>query len=367
MKEDRISSRQFMPVIASGLFSPMMRALPRMGAENAGKAMYLAPLLSVLPVFIYIRLLCWLLEECPPDKGLAEVFISCFGKTLGRALALAFFVWTAFYASYIIRNCAERLISTIYPQSGPWGFAAAVTAVCALAAMGRLQTLARAAGIFFGLIFIMLALVLLSALTMIKAENVLPISCLDIAPLFKGVLLTANVAGTALSALFLRGSVTLNEKRRGKPLLKWLSLLMLLVSFTLFVTIGCYGAKMTAREQQPFFLVSRDVRVLGLFDRIEAAVMTTWVITDFMMVTLLFLVCAEVLRVCFVRKERKWFVPPVAAAALAGSALTAKNAFELWHVTEFIVQKANPAVYYALLPLLLAAVKIKNKKSKKRY
>ena len=365
MEKDRINLRQLMPIVAAGLFSPMVRVLPRMGAESAGRAVYLAPLLSVPVIFLYTLFLCRLLKDCPPDKGLAEIFVSSFGRALGRAAALVFLLWTAFYASYIIRNCAERLISTIYPQSSPWGFVIVITLGCALAAMGRLQTLARAAGIFFGLILIMLALVLLPALANVKAGNLLPLSRLDALPLLRGVLLTSNVSGTALCALFLRVNVSAGEPRRGKTLLKWLCLLMLLVGFTLFVTVGCYGAKMTAREQQPFFLVSRDVRVFGVLERIEAAVMTTWVITDFMMITLLFLVCTEILRVCFVKETRKWFVPPVAAAALAGSALTAKNAFELWRVTEFIVQKANPAIYYGLLPLLLAAVKIRRKKVKK--
>ena len=365
MEKDKISLRQLMPILAAGLFSSMVRVLPRMGAESAGRAVYLAPLLSVLPIFFYVKLICLLLSGSPPRQGLAEIFISRFGKGLGRVIAAAFLIWTLFYASYIIRNCAERLISTIYPQSGPWGFAIAITLVCALAAMGKLRTLARAGGVFFGLILIMLALVLLSALANVKAENVLPVSTQDALPLLKGVLLTSDVSGTALCALFLRGSVSEEEAGRGKILLKWLGLLMVLVSFTLFVTVGCYGAKMTAREQQPFFLISRDVRVFGVLDRIEAAVMTTWVITDFMMLSLLFLVCAEIMRACFVKDTGKWFVPPVAAAALAGSAATAKNAFELWRVTEFIVEKANPAIYYALLPLLLAVIKIMNKKAKK--
>jgi len=229
---------------------------------------------------------------------------------------------------------------------------------------GKIRTLGRSAEVFFAAVMGILVLVIAFALVRVKMENLFPVSKLDAVPVLRAGGLVTDVVATSVSGFFLRGNV-----RRKSPafqtVLRWLCLNTVIVVLLLVVTIGTYGAALTWRMQQPFFAVVRDMRIFDVFERIEAVVMAIWVITDFMLITLHLFYCSEILRVCTGAKQRKWFVPPTAAAALIASLLMAKNAFDLWLITEKLVRLIVPVVSFVVLPLSLVGVKAISKKQKK--
>lgn len=70
----------------------------------------------------------------------------------------------------------------------------------------------------------------------------------------------------------------------------------LLGALALFVTtVGTFGAELAQNLHYPFFAMIRGIRIFDLLDRVEALVVAQWVITDFILVSMLLQICSGTL------------------------------------------------------------------------
>lgn len=364
MRSDTISLRQLMVILFVGMFSPVMRTLPRTCAQLSGRAAWVAPLAALIPVCIFTFICFKLFSYENESMGLADMMIETFGALIGRALAMFFCGFQIYYAGYIIRNSAERIVSTVYPDSVVWIFAAALTLLCLIASMGRLENLARTAEIFFLLMIGMLFFVSIFSIQNIKIENLLPVSTLDTKPVLKSTGIVFAIMSVALYSLFLSGQVRDISKNIRKTVY-WMGLSCVIACLLIVITIGAYGAMIVAKTQQPFFVVIRDLEVFDILERIEAVVMAVWVVTDFVLISMLLMIAAEILKTVFSAKARKYFTLPVAGISYMVNLFVAPNAFELWNITTGVMTKLNTLFGCILVPAVVILRFLKKKK--KRY
>ena len=82
--------RQMQIMLFVGMFSPIVRVLPRMCAHISGSAAWLAPLAALLPTVLFFSL-CWkmFLYENEGDS-LADMMTDILGKKIGKVLAAIF-------------------------------------------------------------------------------------------------------------------------------------------------------------------------------------------------------------------------------------------------------------------------------------
>ncbi len=354
-----------------GMFSPLVRVLPRVCARSAGRAAWLAPLIAAPAAALYLALCCLLLRCDSGGEGLAESIKHTFGAVFGRLILAAFFAFQVFYAGYILRNSAERLISTTYPDSSVWMFAVPLAAVCAAAASGRLAVLTRSAEVFHMILIGTLLVITVFSLGGVKSENLLPVSVADAPGVLEASAFTADMMSIAAYSLFLAGETEPGRRDALSAALRQLFTGALACAL-IVITAGSLGAAVTARAQQPFFIAVRDMSILNVFERIEAAVMALWIIADFTLISLVLMISAELLRALLGLRGRRLLALPCSAGALTAALLAAPNAFELWGVTVSVIPKVNAALTFLLLPGVLlsraAALRIKKaKKSKKGY
>lgn len=374
MKDDHLTEKQFSAAVFTALLSPMMRVLPRGAAILAGKW----ATLSVLPAIPVLAALAFLMaslrRSMQPGEGAAQLILRVFGSVLGRLLLAGYAAWFLFYAGFILRSGAERLTATVYPHSDPAPFVAVMLALSLLAALGTLRAAGRTAAVLRAVMLAVLAAVFLLAVPNIEKENLVPLRMEDSRGVLAGALPIVTVGGAAGLFSFLRGYTPPAGKDAVRLLLPPLALFAAAAGCLTLVTVGAFGAKLTARLSYPFFTMIRDLSLSGTAQRFEAAVIALWVFADFILCTLLLRCAHEALRAIFGFPQAeadggslfrmgggRWLLwAGAAAAGLCALKLpSAADEFRLW--MERLVPLALDIAVYGGFPLLWLVGKLRKK------
>lgn len=363
--------RQLRAMCFVASLAPVTRLLPKAAAQLAGSASWLAPLCALPPLLLFLLILTSLMKMRREGEGLGEVIMRRSGRTAG-AIGLALIgSFTLFSAGFILRTGAHRLISTIYPDAGPLFFMAAMLIIGTIAALGPVKALPRASRVFAPVLLSVIVLALIFSLGSVDVRNLLPIKTQSAGRVFISGLAVVEIYGAVLyCAAFLEDQSPL-QGRRFASYAGWLALICLLLCTFCAVIIGCYGARLTSRTLHPFFSMIRDVTLTKTVERIEALVTTLWVLSDFVIFTLLLCTASHIFRLIFGFRPEKGDVCALdmsngriiipLCAALSGTAalLMPTSEHVMRSISQIIVPGASLTILFVILPLLLLIAKLR--------
>ena len=368
---DTLRSRQLAGLGFVSLLAPIIRLLPRQVVAIAGDAAWISPLITILPAVLLILFMDWFLKNRQTGEGLGDLFLRALGGFFGRLALLLFTLWLLFYAGFTVRNGADRFIATVYPNSQPRTFIAAMLLLSLLASLGRLQVLARTARVFCPLLLLVFVLVFAFSAPDMDIENLLPVSYLDIKNILFATLPVLNTISIVVYTSFLSGY---SDDRT--PLiriyLKWTILILLIIALLVVTALSVFGAELVTRIDHLFLVMIRGISFTNLLERIEAVVIALWVVTDFVLVTMLLFVCVETLHLVLgIRRDKRkvgtmrslqngrWLIWLCSAAVFACAALIAPSSFSLHWISEVLIPYTNLFFVFVLLPLICIIGKLR--------
>jgi len=344
------------------MLSPTIRQIPRTVTLAAGRTAWLAGILA-LPVCVLPALfLRRLMRDKAPEEGLGELFLRALGPVFGRFAVLLYTLWLLAYAGFVLRTGADRFISTVYPNSQPWVFIAVMLAMALIAGLGSLRALARTAELARPLLLAVFLFVFVFAVPDIHAENLLPVSILDAGPLAAAVLSVLNTVSLVLYTAFLEGRT--GAGRIPGDAMENLVLFLLIVTLLCLTTIGVFGAEMVVRMDHPFFVMIRNIEIFNVFERVEAIVIALWVVTDFVLLSMLLQICSgnvSLLRRGACAERSRLSVWLCAAATLAVSVLIAPTSFHLEWLTHTVFPISSAVLIFLGLPLIALVGRLRKK------
>ena len=356
---DSVSPRQFVAAAFVSSLSPLIRRFPGALAARAGRGAYLAAGLSVLPMLAALGAAALLFRR-RAGRGLSGVFTELLGPVPGRLLTGLYGLWFVFYAGFLLRTGAERFLTTVYPGAKAWLFVLVMALLCALAAAGRLLPLARAAMLLRPL---MLALILGIALLTAKDLDLsllLPPPASELRAEWIAALETANALSVAFFLGFAGGH--LERPLRPRDWAPWLAALPGLIALMTVECLGMFGPELTAKLRYPYFMLVRDLTVLGALERLEPAVIALWVFPDFLLISLLLWLAADNLRFCCAAGNKGTLLPLLCAAAAAAAALALPGALSDFRaVSEKLVPMLSALFAFGPLPPLLLVGALRRK------
>lgn len=313
IEEHGVSRRQFVAMAFVAALSPLIRRFPRTLAEDAGRAAWLSVLLAALPLALSLLLAHLLFRRRPAGSGLTDVFCAALGEGGGRALTGLCTLWLLAYTAFCLRAGAERFISTVYYGARPAVFILVMALVSGLAALGGLKPLARSAMLFRPLLAAVFLLLFALAAKRMDLRLLLPVTAAELPGGFWAAAQLSNNLSAALYLAFFGGEVT--GRFRVRDYAGWCAALLVVVGLMTVGCLGLFGPALTARFSFPFFMLVRDVTLLGSLERAEPVVIAIWVFSDFTL-------CALLLRAA-VRNLRFVFAPRAAETRALRRALTA--------------------------------------------
>ena len=286
----RITRRQLLSVCLVGLLSPMIRQLPRIASRAAGSAGWLCALAGAPLLMLYALLLRRLTRRRASGEGMGEVFLRVYGKRLGGALLALYALWMLAFAGFVIDSGAVRLTASAYPKGGRLFFVCAESLFGLLAVLSRPRTLARAANVLRPFLLVTFAALLLGGLLSGQPASLLPVTGADALPVLRGGALTADVL--LLSAAFTFLIADVEPEAGGRPLRDLLlscGTLVLLGTLLTAAVLSAFGPALTLAQEHPFLAMTRDLRLEGTLERIDALVVGLWVAADFVLLAAMLL------------------------------------------------------------------------------
>ncbi len=362
-EKDSMTFRQYLAAIGLSVFSPMSQHLPEAVLDHAGFSGWLAPLI-VLPFLLGMAALLRHLTTAEGRAvGLGESLEKRLGRVPGKVLTGLLVLWLVYYGGFVLRSGGERIISTVYPTASLSIFLPLLLLLSLVFALGKLRWAGRSTLVLRLFFVVTLVMVLALALPSVNGAYVWPPSLRRPDRLLLAGLSAAEMMSPWVCFSFLRGQVCEDERSllrafRGILLLTLLTLLFLLA------VIGDMGPELAKRQQFPFFVMVKNLRLFELMERFDALIVGLWMMTDYVFVGMLLASASVALQGISGSRGRKGWVILCAAGMLGTAVFISRNAFSFYHVSEKLVPAVNLGILFLLLPLI-ALFPLKKKNSKK--
>lgn len=378
MTRDPISRRQMSALILVAMLSPVFRVLPRRIVGTARGMSWLSILLAIPPALLLLFLLGRAMAKRRANQGLAELLLDSLGRPAGRCVLVAIALWMLFYAGFLVRNAAERYISTAYPQSHIWPFLLILLGITVPAILGSLPPLARSAVIFCPLILGMLLLVAFLLAPDVDIQLLRP-SLYGMGGTIRAVAPVLEVLAATVYFAFLGNHVPPGAGffRR----YSWLVFAILGLSAVFCAgTVGVLGPAMTEETIAPFFSLLRDLSIFHLTERMEVFVIALWVISDFLLVSALQLAAYRCLhlgllgrapvltrrstrpgQVSPMQKDARWLLWVGLAAVAATSIWIAHDSVALQPWSDTRIPLSSAIITFIILPASLLIGKLRRR------
>ncbi len=359
IEESGITRRQFVAMAFVAALSPLIRRFPRVLAEDAGRTAWLAVVFTALPMALSLLLAHLLFRRRPEDAGLADVFCAALGRGGGRVLTGLYALWMLTYAAFSLRAGAERFISTVYFGAKPWPFIAVMALLAGLAALGGLKPLARSAMIFRPLLAAVFVLLFALAAKELDLRLLLPVTAADLpGDLWAAAQLSNNLSAVFYLAFFGR---EVRGRFRVRDYAGWAAAILGVIGLMTVGCLGLFGPALTAHFSFPFFMLVRDVTILGSLERAEPVVIAIWVFSDFTLCALLLRAAVRSLRFAFApqreetRRLRRALTALCTLAAAATALFMARSAAAFDLLSETLIPWGT-GIFTGGIMLLLTAI-----------
>jgi len=349
---DKITSRQLTALIFVSLLSPIIRLLPRAAVAQAGHLAWLSVIPGAAVGLIYILPVTRLFTRRQTPDGLMGLMCRSIGSFGGKLISVLCALWLIVYAGFLARSAAERLLSSVYQSGSPAAFMLVLLAAALLAASGSARSLFRTGELFALMILVVLVLTIVFSLPQAEVKNLLPVTWGDAGRIALGTLPIVDILGLHLYFYFLAGHLKSGENLRSQAV-KWFFLSLGAIFAITAVTVGAFSPELALKEQHAFFILIRNIEILDVIERVEALVITLWILTDFALLAAVFMIVGEIFRGVFPSVKRQAFTVPAAVLSGLCSFFIVGSAFTLEHWSDFYVPAVNIFITFLLIPAVL--------------
>lgn len=361
---DKITTHQLMVMIFLSLLSPLIRILPRFSVSFAGHTAWLSAIPAAIFGVLYLCFISHFFKYSEQGDSLYTIGMKSLGKIGGTIFAVLCVLWLLFYAGFITRSAAERLLASVYQEGRPPAFIIITIFVAIVSASGTTKALVRTGEVLLPIIGLVLTFIILASIKDVKTEYLLPVTYRDTGKILLGSVPIIDIIGAQAYFMFLAGGVTDRELIKKKSV-KWLIINMICVFAIMIVTVGFCAPELTLKFHNAFFMVIRNISVFGIIERIEALIIAVWILTDFMLISSLLMIIGELMKNIIKSAKRRPFVIVSGIITAIIALYIASNAFTLLIYSDFFVPAVNMVFTFVIIPAVLITGLIRGKAGRK--
>lgn len=354
----KISLRQAMVVFLAATSSPSMSVIPNSAAGVAHQAAWLSPIVGFV-VAMPIILIYKSIFNKYKEASFMEVIEDILGSVAGKIITALYIVFLTLLLSITLRHFSENFISTIFPNVNIFLFMIVVVFTVAITSRGGIVVLARMSEVI--LLVLMVSFLAISAFGFkdIEISRLTPVSRLDVFPILGGGLSIIPVLAI-FSYTFLLSNYINNKEKIIKVCTQALLLFTFLITVLLLLTVGILGDSTVESTSTPFILMVKQIRIFDSIERIEALVVNMWVISDFVVMSIIIFAVNNMFKSLFKLSDPKPLIRIYLVIAFITGLIVARNIFEM-QTFEMLLLPAHIFFAYILPVFVLVVGKIRKK------
>ncbi len=366
--KDKITSYQAFTLLYSTLFGVGVLTLPRDVGELAGNDLVWVILLSGLLVLALVYLISLLCQRFPGMTLIqfsAEIFGGGKRKWIGKILCIPFILLVVVFfiigVATVLRIFGETIATAMLRHTPLEAILLIFILTAAFGAGSKLEVIAKLNEFLFPIILAPFLLMLFASFQRGDITNILPLFQIDLSRLFSVIMKGAfSYAGYLVIMIF----AGFYEKPGQMKKIHSISLLTVAASYWYIcvISLGVLGIDEINKIMFPVVEVVKSVQLENLFfERIEAVILSIWLVAAFTSILNLYSAFVQVIIECFrlSEKYRRW----VAFLTMPGFLLLAmipKNVPQIGKYEEFVgVYEIAVSLFIPLFLLLVSVIRRK--------
>ena len=333
MRNEKISIFQTVAIYILVSIVPVVRYFPIIMTGSAGKAAWLAAILSIIPNILLVCTLNTLMNKLKAKEGkkietLSDVFDTVYGKFIGTIISIIYLCWTVLFAAVELRLFGERLIATTFIYSPIVFFLITMLILVFFVVRGKTSNFGRFAEIFLELFLLVIIFVVITASSNFNLTNFWPVTTYESQGIAMGILRGTNVFNMFTFAMFFGDKI--RDKENIKKTGTFAAIATGIIGLLgIIITLGTFGEDLLPTLSQPFFMALKVISLFGVLERIEAVFITFWVVADFVLITYNILVASNICKQKFKLTKRIIAVTPIVFIIFILATIIANNYFSL--------------------------------------
>lgn len=281
MEKYKITNHQIFALSANFTVGTAIIAASTSIASLAKQDAWIAALTTPIFGIILIWLNCFLVDLYP-GKNFIEIIHLVFGKWIGRIVTILFIFFCLTAASSVVWYIGNFININVMPETPSYAINSLFIIVVIIAILYGLESLARSAEVFLLVISGMTILSLTLILPDVKIDNLLPILENGITPIFKGALSLSNYSTLPFIVMFSAYLLNINNTNKSKKsLIMGYSWGMFLIFLSILLCILVLGSEISGKSMFPTYILAKEIKFGGIFDRLEGIIASVWIITVF--------------------------------------------------------------------------------------
>lgn len=288
MKDVKISVNQFAVLVMIFTIGTTILVIPSGLAADAKQDAWIAAAIGV-GINVLIVLFYNFISRYFPDLTLVEYNEALFGKWLGKMISLLFIFFAFIGAATVLFYMGNFVNTQVMPETPIQAVNIIFASVVVMGARLGLETLARAAEIFFPWIILLFVLLVACLLPQVQLSKIEPVLAVGSKALIKGALSVAGTSSLPFIVLFMIFPAHINRKDRS-PMAYLIATVIGGASFVIitFLCVSVLGPIMTERHMFPSYALAKQINIGNFLERVEILIAGMWFLTVYFKTTFYF-------------------------------------------------------------------------------
>ena len=288
IEKGKISALQMEFMMVPAILATGVLSIPSMTARFSEHDMWMTPFLGSLIGFLTVYI-AWKLHQLYPKMTPIQYSEIILGKSVGKIVGLFLVLFYIHNTGLTVREYADFITGNVMRETPAIVFSISILFVSALAARGGIEVIARSAVICTTL-FMVTSLSLLLLLKDIDVTYMLPILENGIVPVIKGSFVQQGWFSEFFVLSFIFPFIT-NQKKSLKSGMKASLYIMIIFVYVHFFVLTLL-ADTAINHFYPVYTIVRSISALGFFENFEVIITASWVLGNFVKVSVFFYVAS---------------------------------------------------------------------------
>lgn len=346
---------------------PVLRQIPTALAGEAGRSGYLSPFWAVIAIVPLVSVILLLFKSFP-GLNIYEIMVHLIGGFLAKLITVLYLIWIVLFLTLKINIYSLTLQFTLMPKTRSDFFMQIMLILVFYALLRGSKTIFRFSEFSLGPILLLIGVLFACAVGKLRTDYLLPVSTINLQSTIEASKNVIAVGGNMIIALFFADKlgISLTKKQRIKF---WLgSCFFIIFSFIITIfTFGISGPSLTAKLPFPFYITVKSISFFSIFERFEVIVTLICILSDFITISILFIILMKIIQWLFGLKESTFLYVPLALVIYYLSYYVSTTQFEFDYLYRYIFVNIN-LVFQYIIPLFLGLIcLIRSKNMKKQY
>ena len=345
----KMSIRQAICLLLLGLGAPSLRVIPNYVSIYSKQASWITPIIASLLTILLIYTWANLFNKTK-KASLYEVYKMIFGNIVCNIITVVYLIWTIALTSLYLRMYGERVLGAILFNANLPAILAIMCVLIYFVINQRIDGLGRSSEILLTVLLFIFITAFIFVFPNIKPENIYPVTYYDTLPVLKGSFPILSLM-SYITIITILGDKISDKQNIKKIGVKYILFFAFLLIMLILVTVGLFGYRMAEQFIFPYFSTLKSIKIMESIERVESLVISTWISSDFAIITLFSIASLTLIQKLFKMKSYGkisfWFILFIFLFTIS---LTV-NVYEIEYWTRIVAVPVNVILFWGI-PIL---------------